>query len=105
MPEVILRTYVLQQPRNIPGATLLLPHFGSVAMIPEHLQFGASVDRTRPDRREFAHSAIAFGRCNRTQVGGESPRDTRANYETLASSGTDHFRPLLVREPFTTQAS
>ena len=39
------------------------------------------------------------------QVEGESLRDTRANYETLASSGTDQFRLRLVREVFTTYAS
>ena len=32
------------------------------------------------------------------QVEGESLRDTRANYETLASSGTDGICPRLVRE-------
>lgn len=56
--------------------------------------FAAEFDATSMQRR-----------CNREQVGGESPRERRAIWEALASSGGDHFRPLRVREPFTTHAS
>ena len=49
------------------------------------------------------HSAI--GRCNREQVGGEPPRNIRAIYEPLVSSGTGRFRLRLVREAFTTAVS
>jgi len=44
-------------------------------------------------------------RCNRPQVGAESPNDIRAIHEILASSGTDHSRLRLERETLTTSAS
>jgi len=71
-------------------------------------RFDAHFPKNGPGFRGNCGEAIEqtrAGRCNRPQVGAESPNDIRAIHEILASSGTDHSRLRLERETLTTSAS